>query len=310
MSLRLAARMGSGNSISSAEAAAAARAAASSPMVEEGCAGIDVDPDAGGCAAAWAWPHTLLRSAALRGVCSGCADGLVLRLLAGMPLTPSDTPLAALAAPAAPLLAEAVPGASNIPGRPHVYPMPDNALLLLRRLHELLKVGARGAGMIGGRCLRSEGGQLLDLRAFLHASHTESRALLITPPPPPPRTTTLLSCSCWLTSCVRSAWRSRAPRTAPAATLPSPRTPRNASRRWVAVGGSWLAGRQAAVEYTANSNSQMCSKSAPALWAAAQPSVGRRLAAQCRDADCPLELSGPPGHCCRRASRAAARSCC
>lgn len=33
-----------------------------------------------------------------------------------------------------------VPGASNIAGRPHLYPMPDNPLALLRQLHELLKL--------------------------------------------------------------------------------------------------------------------------------------------------------------------------
>lgn len=35
--------------------------------------------------------------------------------------------------------AEPMQGASNIPGRPHIYPMPENALALLRQLHELLK---------------------------------------------------------------------------------------------------------------------------------------------------------------------------
>ena len=38
--------------------------------------------------------------------------------------------------------AEPVEGASNIPGRPHIYPMPSNPLALLRELHELLKAGA------------------------------------------------------------------------------------------------------------------------------------------------------------------------
>ncbi|KAL4445780.1 hypothetical protein ABPG77_008979 [Micractinium sp. CCAP 211/92] len=35
---------------------------------------------------------------------------------------------------------EPVPGASNIPGRPHIYPMPENPLELLRQLHGLLKL--------------------------------------------------------------------------------------------------------------------------------------------------------------------------
>ncbi|EFN57696.1 hypothetical protein CHLNCDRAFT_57228 [Chlorella variabilis] len=35
---------------------------------------------------------------------------------------------------------KAMQGASNIPGRPHIYPMPDNPLGLLRQLHELLKL--------------------------------------------------------------------------------------------------------------------------------------------------------------------------
>lgn len=43
--------------------------------------------------------------------------------------------------------AEPVEGASNIPGRPHIYPMPDNPLALLRQLHQLLKVGGGRGGM-------------------------------------------------------------------------------------------------------------------------------------------------------------------
>ena len=47
--------------------------------------------------------------------------------------------------------AEPEAGASNIPGRPHIYPMPDNPLALLRQLHELLKVGLGvGVWMDGG----------------------------------------------------------------------------------------------------------------------------------------------------------------
>ncbi|KAI3438574.1 hypothetical protein D9Q98_001000 [Chlorella vulgaris] len=36
--------------------------------------------------------------------------------------------------------AEPMPGASNIAGRPHIFPMPENPLALLRQLHELLKL--------------------------------------------------------------------------------------------------------------------------------------------------------------------------
>lgn len=53
--------------------------------------------------------------------------------------------------------AEPEVGASNIPGRPHIYPMPDNPLALLRQLHELLKV--RGGAWVwcssSGGCLRA-----------------------------------------------------------------------------------------------------------------------------------------------------------
>jgi len=45
--------------------------------------------------------------------------------------------------------AEPEAGASNIPGRPHIYPMPENPLALLRQPHELLKV--RGGGECRGR---------------------------------------------------------------------------------------------------------------------------------------------------------------
>ena len=45
-----------------------------------------------------------------------------------------------------------MPGASNIPGRPHIYPMPDNPLALLRTLHELLKVRACFERRAGARC--------------------------------------------------------------------------------------------------------------------------------------------------------------
>lgn len=58
--------------------------------------------------------------------------------------------------------AEPEAGASNIPGRPHIYPMPDNPLALLRQLHELLKVRG-GAGWVGGvavGCLVVDGGRL------------------------------------------------------------------------------------------------------------------------------------------------------
>lgn len=46
--------------------------------------------------------------------------------------------------------AEPEEGASNIPGRPHIYPMPPNPLALLRELHELLKVGWGGGGAVAG----------------------------------------------------------------------------------------------------------------------------------------------------------------
>ncbi len=45
--------------------------------------------------------------------------------------------------------AEPEAGASNIPGRPHIYPMPENPLALLRQLHELLKVRGGGGGRQG-----------------------------------------------------------------------------------------------------------------------------------------------------------------
>ncbi len=53
--------------------------------------------------------------------------------------------------------AEPVPGASNIPGRPHIYPMPENPLELLRQLHGLLKASH---SLVASSCF-------LDLSSFM-----------------------------------------------------------------------------------------------------------------------------------------------
>lgn len=146
-SLRMAGRMGSCNSISSAEASAAARIG--SPL--ELCAVGD-----GKCSAARN-KHMLCAGQSMfaKHFCSlvwFCLnlrqvnllkDGSELMLLLTVRRPGSHV------LPCLPLLvhsslhcargAEPVPGASNIPGRPHIYPMPENPLELLRQLHGLLK---------------------------------------------------------------------------------------------------------------------------------------------------------------------------